>query len=103
MAFKTSEYFLEMFWNNLLDIEIDPTPYGTHSFRCGGCLWMSVDLCWNLCTICEWGGWSMELTNLTIVKYLISSNLCKRLLQAQQGRVLPFAMEIVFIVFYLHG
>ena len=30
-------------------------------------------------------------------------DLCKRLLQAQQGRVLPFTMEIVFIVFYLHG
>ncbi|KIK05453.1 hypothetical protein K443DRAFT_341786 [Laccaria amethystina LaAM-08-1] len=63
-----------MFRNNLLDIEIDPTPYGTHSFRRGGCQWMSVDLRWNLRTICEWGGWSMEFTNLTIVKYLISSN-----------------------------
>ena len=27
--------------------------------------------------------------------------LCKRLLQARQGRVLPFAMEIVFMVFFL--
>ena len=63
-----------MFRNNLLDIEIDPTPYGNHSFRHGGCQWMSVDLRWNLRTICEWGGWSMEFTNLTIVKYLISSN-----------------------------
>ena len=30
------------------------------------------------------------------------SDLRKRLLQAQQGQVLPFTMEIVFIVFYLH-
>ncbi|KAJ7839364.1 DNA breaking-rejoining enzyme [Mycena olivaceomarginata] len=44
----TSEFFLEMFRNNLLDIGIDPYPYGTHSFRRGG------------------------FTNLTIVKYLIS-------------------------------
>ena len=34
---------------------------------------------------------------------VVPDDLCKRLLQAQQGRVLPFAMEIVFIVFYLHG
>ncbi|KAF8140976.1 hypothetical protein K438DRAFT_1531092, partial [Mycena galopus ATCC 62051] len=26
------KFFLEMFWNNLLDIGIDPYPYGTHSF-----------------------------------------------------------------------
>jgi len=51
---QTSEYFLEMFRNNLLDVGIDPIPYGTHSFRRGGCQWMSVDL--------------------TIVKYLISWN-----------------------------
>ncbi|EDR14531.1 uncharacterized protein LACBIDRAFT_305214 [Laccaria bicolor S238N-H82] len=28
----TSEQFLELFRNNLLDIGIDPSPYGTHSF-----------------------------------------------------------------------
>ena len=28
-------------------------------------------------------------------------DLCQRLLQAQQGRVLSFAMETVFVVFYL--
>ncbi|KAG1895842.1 DNA breaking-rejoining enzyme [Suillus fuscotomentosus] len=59
----TSEQFLELFRNNLLDIGIDPAPYGTHSFRRGGCQ-----------KICEWGGWSAEFSNLTIVKYLISSN-----------------------------
>ncbi|CAA7260796.1 unnamed protein product [Cyclocybe aegerita] len=32
----TSEQFLEMFRNNLLDINVDPYPYGTHSFRCAG-------------------------------------------------------------------
>ncbi|EKM82403.1 hypothetical protein AGABI1DRAFT_35038 [Agaricus bisporus var. burnettii JB137-S8] len=70
----TAEQFLEMFRMNLLDIGIDYTPYGTHSFRRGGCQWMSVDLRWHLRDICEWGGWSTDLTHLTIVKYLISSN-----------------------------
>ncbi|KAJ3849437.1 hypothetical protein EV368DRAFT_75699 [Lentinula lateritia] len=58
----TSEQFLEMFRNNLIDIGVDHVPYGTHSFRCGGCQWLS------------WGGWSQEFTHLTIVKYLISLN-----------------------------
>ncbi|KAG2062878.1 hypothetical protein BDR04DRAFT_1131166 [Suillus decipiens] len=62
----SSEQFLELFRNNLLDVGIDSTPYGTHSFRRGGR--------WSLRRICEWGGWSVEFTNMTIVKYLISSN-----------------------------
>ncbi|KAK7013549.1 hypothetical protein R3P38DRAFT_3322519 [Favolaschia claudopus] len=36
----TSECFLEMFRNNLLDIGTDSAPYGTHSFRRGGCQWL---------------------------------------------------------------
>ena len=39
------------------------------------------------------------LTELTYSK----SYLCQRLLQAQQGRVPSFAMETVFVVFYLHS
>ncbi|KAJ3861306.1 hypothetical protein EV359DRAFT_74768 [Lentinula novae-zelandiae] len=70
----TSEQFLEMFRNNLLDIGVDFVPYGTHSFRRGGCQWLSVEHCWPLHQICEWGGWSQEFTHLTIVKYLISWN-----------------------------
>ncbi|KAL0564048.1 hypothetical protein V5O48_018007 [Marasmius crinis-equi] len=42
----TSAKFLEGFRNNLLDINVDPAPYGTHSFRRGGCQWLSVDLRW---------------------------------------------------------
>ncbi|KAK6997291.1 hypothetical protein R3P38DRAFT_2563764 [Favolaschia claudopus] len=68
----TSECFLEMFRNNLLDIEIDPAPYGTHSFRRGGCQWLYSCCRWGLIRICDWGGWSTEFSNLTIVKYLIS-------------------------------
>lgn len=71
---KTSEQFLEMFRNNLLDVGVDFVPYGTHSFRRGGCQWLSVERRWPLRQICEWGGWSQEFTHLTIVKYLISWN-----------------------------
>ncbi|KAJ3930205.1 MAG: hypothetical protein NXY57DRAFT_898534 [Lentinula lateritia] len=70
----TSEQFLEMFRNNLLDVGVDFVPYGTHSFRRGGCQWLSVERRWPLHQICEWGGWSQEFTHLTIVKYLISWN-----------------------------
>ncbi|KAG1752751.1 uncharacterized protein EDB91DRAFT_1343747 [Suillus paluster] len=70
----SSEQFLELFRNNLLDINIDPAPYGTHSFRRGGCQYLHIERRWPLRRICEWGGWSTEFTNMTIVKYLISSN-----------------------------
>ncbi|KAF8219849.1 hypothetical protein L208DRAFT_1337373, partial [Tricholoma matsutake] len=62
----TSDTFLEMFHNNLLDVNIDPSPYSTHSFcRRGGCQYFaSHNLRWSLRTICEWGGWSTEFTNL---------------------------------------
>ncbi|KAJ3858647.1 DNA breaking-rejoining enzyme [Lentinula novae-zelandiae] len=70
----TSEQFLEMFRNNLIDIGTDYFPYGTHSFRCGGCQWLSVERPSPLRQICEWGSWSQEFTHLTIVKYLISGN-----------------------------
>ncbi|KAF9041858.1 DNA breaking-rejoining enzyme [Rhodocollybia butyracea] len=53
----SSEQFLAGFRNNLLDIGVDPSPYGTHSFRRGGCQWLSVDLCWPIRKICEWGGY----------------------------------------------
>ncbi|KAJ7803541.1 DNA breaking-rejoining enzyme [Mycena olivaceomarginata] len=69
---QTSDFFLEMFRNNLLDIRIDPYPYGTHSFRRGGCQWLYTCCRWGLIRICDWGGWSTEFSSLTIVKYLIS-------------------------------
>ena len=63
-----------MFRNNLLDIGIDPSPYGTHSFRRGGCQYFASIRRWKLRRICDWGGWSTEFSSLTIVKYLISWN-----------------------------
>ncbi|KAJ7875080.1 hypothetical protein B0H13DRAFT_2236140 [Mycena leptocephala] len=62
-----SEKFSEMFRNNLLDIGLDPHPYGTHSFRRGGCQYFASHRRWSLRRIC----WSMEFSSLTIVKYLI--------------------------------
>ncbi|PBK86784.1 hypothetical protein ARMGADRAFT_1047809 [Armillaria gallica] len=69
-----SEVFLQLFWNNLWDLDITLYPYGTHSFCHGGCQWFSCDLCWSIRQICKWGGWSSDFSHLTIVKYLISSN-----------------------------
>ncbi|KAK0476293.1 hypothetical protein IW261DRAFT_1421608 [Armillaria novae-zelandiae] len=70
----SKELILELFRNNLADINIAPYPYGNHSFRRRGTQWLSVDLRWPIHQICEWGGWSKECTHLTILKYLISSN-----------------------------
>ncbi|TRM55126.1 hypothetical protein BD626DRAFT_417780, partial [Schizophyllum amplum] len=70
----TSEHFLELFRNNLLDLRIDPASYGTHSFRRGGCQYWMVVRRWNLRKLCDWGGWSVEFNNMTIVKYVISWN-----------------------------
>jgi len=70
----TSEQCLEIFRHNLLDIGIHPSPYGTHSFRRGGCQWLASVRRWKLRRICDWGGWSTEFSSLTIVKYLISWN-----------------------------
>ncbi|KAF5339627.1 hypothetical protein D9611_011514 [Ephemerocybe angulata] len=44
----TSENFLEMFRNNLVDIGLDPNCYGTHSFRRGGCQYLSSHRRWSL-------------------------------------------------------
>ncbi|KAJ7771282.1 hypothetical protein DFH07DRAFT_734691, partial [Mycena maculata] len=70
----SSAEFLEMFRNHLIDVDIDPYPYGTHSFRRGGCQYLHRYRRWSIMEICEWGGWSPEFSSLTIVKYLISYN-----------------------------
>ncbi|KAL1659743.1 hypothetical protein GGF50DRAFT_64646, partial [Schizophyllum commune] len=64
--------FLEFFRMNLVQVGIDYSTYGTHSFRRGGCQYLVVDRRWNIRRVCEWGGWSTDFTHLTIVKYLIS-------------------------------
>lgn len=74
VGIQSSEQFLETFRNNLIDINIDPSPYGTHSFRRGGCQYFASVRRWKLRRICDWGGWSTEFSSLTIIKYLISWN-----------------------------
>ena len=63
-----------MLRHNLEEIKHDPTPYGTHSFRRGGCQFLATEKRWPLIRICSWGGWSMNFSHMTIVKYLISWN-----------------------------
>ncbi|KAF8417535.1 hypothetical protein L210DRAFT_3660271 [Boletus edulis BED1] len=72
---RTSAAFLECFRNNLLDIGVDPRPYGTHSFRRGGCQYLHTVLKWPFRQICAWGGWAENFDNPgTIFKYLLSWN-----------------------------
>ncbi|KAG2052049.1 hypothetical protein BDR06DRAFT_888684, partial [Suillus hirtellus] len=71
----TSDAFLECFRNNLLDIGVDPCPYGTHSFRRGGCQFLYKVCRWDFGDICDWGGWAKNFNNPgTIFKYLLSWN-----------------------------
>jgi hypothetical protein len=74
-SYQTSQAFLECFRNNLLDIRVDPRPYGTHSFRREGCQYLHVVLKWSFRQICNWGGWTDDFDNPgTIFKYLLSWN-----------------------------
>ena len=70
---QTSEKFLSAFRHNLVDIGEDPIPYGTHSFRRGGCQYLSIVLRWSFRRICDWGGWAPTFDNPgTLFKYLLS-------------------------------
>ncbi|KAG2108144.1 hypothetical protein BD769DRAFT_1630550 [Suillus cothurnatus] len=63
---QTLDSFLECFQNNLLNISVDPQPYGIHSFHRAG---------WSFWKICDWGGWAENFDNPgTIFKYLLSWN-----------------------------
>ncbi|KAJ7270890.1 hypothetical protein C8J57DRAFT_1065078, partial [Mycena rebaudengoi] len=67
-----SETFLEWFRNLLVDVDICPFTYGTHSFRRGGCQFLHVYLRWSFRKIADWGGWSTEYSWHTIITYLIN-------------------------------
>ncbi|TDL15193.1 hypothetical protein BD410DRAFT_778284 [Rickenella mellea] len=67
------EAFMESFRLNLLDILVNPRPYGTHSFRRGGAQYLANMPRWPLTSICAWGGWTERYDNPgTIFKYLVS-------------------------------
>src|ERR1700737_3764913 len=71
---QSQEQFSEYFHQNLLDLSVDFRPYGTHSFRRGGCQYLCSEKRWGIRKLCDWGGWSTDFDNLTIVRYLMSWN-----------------------------
>ncbi|KAG7005366.1 hypothetical protein G7Y79_00020g048940 [Physcia stellaris] len=70
----TPQTFLGNFRNNLADIDVDSDPFGTHSFRRGGVQYFLTQKRWDIRKLCDWGGWSMEYDNVTIVRYIINWN-----------------------------
>lgn len=67
---KLTSRYKSYFESNLIDIGQDPTPYGTHSFRRGGCQYLSSEKLWGIRKLCDWG----DFENLIIVRYLMSWN-----------------------------
>jgi len=70
----TSGQFLTDFRLNLQDISQEPMLYGGHSFRRGGVQYFYRFKRWNLVRICDWGGWSSNYSNTTIMRYLLGLN-----------------------------
>ncbi|PIL29089.1 hypothetical protein GSI_09137 [Ganoderma sinense ZZ0214-1] len=69
----SSASFLNCFRRNMVEVGIDPRPYGTHSFRRGGCQYLAMELRWPFRDICLWGGWAEDFDNPgTIFRYLLS-------------------------------
>ncbi|KAI3650554.1 hypothetical protein MP228_003794 [Amoeboaphelidium protococcarum] len=55
---------------------MNPRSYGGHSFRRGGCQYFHCyrepkSKRWDLKKLCNWGGWSVDFDNVTIVRYLL--------------------------------
>jgi hypothetical protein len=71
---QSQDLFSEYFRHNMVDIGRDPLPYGTHSFRRGGCQYLCSEKRWGIRKLCDWGGWSLDFDNTTIVRYLLSWN-----------------------------
>ncbi|KAJ7168720.1 DNA breaking-rejoining enzyme [Mycena filopes] len=64
--------FLKLFRMNLIDVDVDPAPYGTHSIRRGGVQYLLLFKRAGIRQICEWGGWSTEFTSASVLRYIIS-------------------------------
>ena len=70
---QTAQLFLKHFRMNLLDVHMDLSPYGTHSFRRGGAQFLSDEMRWSVKEICDWGGWAYDANGThTVFKYLCS-------------------------------
>ncbi|KAF8171739.1 hypothetical protein K438DRAFT_1612557, partial [Mycena galopus ATCC 62051] len=70
----SSAEFLAMFHNHLLNIGEDPYPYGTQSFRRGGCQYLQIDFQWSIDCIRRRGGWSSGFSSFAIVKELVGDD-----------------------------
>jgi len=58
-----------------MDVDINPRPYGTHSFHCGGAQYLHRVRRWDIVKVCDWGGWSKDSeAQSTLFKYLLSWN-----------------------------
>ncbi|KAJ7255530.1 DNA breaking-rejoining enzyme, partial [Mycena haematopus] len=64
--------FLLLLRNNLLEVGVDPTPYGTHSIRRGAVQYLLLLKRKGLRQICEWGGWSTDFSSTSVLRYIIS-------------------------------
>ncbi|OBZ71273.1 hypothetical protein A0H81_08354, partial [Grifola frondosa] len=53
---ETSEKFLEVFRNNLLDIGYDSHQYDMHFFHHGGCQWLASGCRWLIRQVYDWAG-----------------------------------------------
>ncbi|KZV72098.1 hypothetical protein PENSPDRAFT_742880 [Peniophora sp. CONT] len=71
-AAMSSTSFLNCLRCNLLEVGEDPRPYGTHSFRRGGCQYLAITLRWSIRQICAWGSWANRQESNTVFKYLLS-------------------------------
>jgi hypothetical protein len=49
---------------------IDPSPFGSHSMRRGGCQYLVSERRFDICEVIDFGGWSGALENNTILRYL---------------------------------
>ncbi|KAJ7445234.1 hypothetical protein B0H11DRAFT_1746916 [Mycena galericulata] len=69
---QSSTSFLLLLRNNLIEVKVDPAPYGTHSIRRGGVQYLLLFKRKGIRQICEWGGWSTEFTSTSVLRYIIS-------------------------------
>lgn len=69
---QSVDSFMKCFWNNLLNVGIDPHLYGTYLFHHSSCQYLTIGLHWNFCKICDWAGYADNFDNPgTLFKYLL--------------------------------
>ncbi|KAF8222882.1 hypothetical protein L208DRAFT_1319881, partial [Tricholoma matsutake] len=66
--------FMFTLHTHLLDVGKDPHTYGCHSCCRGGTQWLAREKRWSIPCICDWGGWLLDFSHATILKYLFARN-----------------------------